>query len=56
MTDKEKAAQVLQYMEDELDQKTIISLLNPYLKDEDLAGLYDRLVKDGAFPEDGYCV
>lgn len=55
MTDKQKASQVLQYMEDEMDAHTIIQVLNPYLKDEDLAGIYDSLVKDGAFPEDGYC-
>lgn len=55
MTNKEKASQVLRYMEDEMDVKTVINLLNPYLKDEDLAGIYDSLVSDGAFPEDGYC-
>lgn len=55
MTNKEKASQVLRYMEDELDQHTIIQLLNPYLKDEQLADIYDSLVSDGAFLEDGYC-
>ena len=50
MTNKQKASQVLRYMEDELDQ-----LLNPYLKDDELADIYDSLVSDGAFPEDGYC-
>ena len=55
MTNKQKASQVLKYMEDELDQHSIIQLLNPYLKDDDLAGIYDSLVNDGAFPEDGYC-
>jgi len=42
-------------MEDELDQKTIIDLLNPLLDDDDLADLYDKFVSEGAFPEDGYC-
>ena len=56
MTDKQKASQVLQYMEDEMDVHTIIQVLNPYLKDEQLAEVYDGLVKDGAFPEDGYCM
>ena len=56
MTDKQKASQVLQYMEDEMDVKTVLNLLNEYLKDEDLATIYDGLVNDGAFPEDGYCV
>ncbi len=56
MTDKQKASQALRYMEDELDAHTVIQLLNPYLKDEDLADLYDGFVSDGAFPEDGYCV
>ena len=55
MTNKEKASQALRYMEDELDQHTIIQLLNPYLKDDQLADIYDSLVSDGAFPEDGYC-
>ena len=55
MTNKQKASQVLMYMKDEMDVKTVIQLLNPYLKDEDLADIYDRLVSDGAFPEDGYC-
>ena len=55
MTDKQKASQVLKYMEDEMDVKTVINLLNPYLKDEQLAEIYDCLVSDGAFPEDGYC-
>jgi hypothetical protein len=55
MTNKEKASQVLRYMEDEMDVKTVINVLNPYLKDEQLADIYDSLVSDGAFPEDGYC-
>ncbi len=33
-------------MEDEWDGKAIINALNPYLKDSDLASLYDQLVKD----------
>ena len=56
MTDKKKASQVLQYMEDELDVHTIIQLLNPFLKDEDLAGIYDGLVNDGVISKDGYCM
>ena len=56
MTNKQKASQALQYMEDELDQHTIIQLLNPYLNDDQLADIYDSLVSDGAFPEDGYCM
>lgn len=55
MTDKQKASQVTQYMEDEMDVKTVLQVLNPLLKDEDLAAIYDQLVSDGAFPEDGYC-
>lgn len=56
MTDKQKASQALRYMEDELDPHTILQLLNPYLKDKDLADIYDGLVRDGAFPADGYCL
>lgn len=56
MTDKQKASQVLKYMEDEMDVKTVINVLNPYLKDDQLADIYDSLVSDGAFPEDGYCM
>ena len=51
MTDKQKASAVLNFMEDEWDGKAIINTLNPYLKDEDLAGLYDRLVSDGIIRE-----
>jgi hypothetical protein len=46
MTDKQKASELLEFMEDEWDGKAIINALNPYLKDEDLAGLYDQLVKE----------
>ena len=56
MTDKQKASQVLRYMEDEMDPHTILQVLNPYLKDEQLAEVYNSLVSDGAFPADGYCV
>ena len=56
MTDKQKASQVMQYMEDEMDVHTILQVLNPYLKDEDLATIYDSLVNDGMISEDGYCV
>lgn len=47
MTDKKKAAELLQFMEDEWDGKAIINALNPLLKDDDLANLYDRLVIEG---------
>lgn len=56
MTDKQKASQVMRYMEDEMDVKTVLNLLNEFITDEELAGLYDQLVSDGAFPEDGYCM
>ena len=56
LTDKQKASQVLLYMEDEMDVKTVLNVLNPYLKDEQLAEVYDSLVSDGAFPADGYSV
>lgn len=56
MTDKQKASQVLRYMEGEMDVKTVLNVLNPYLKDEQLAEVYDSLVSDGAFPADGYCM
>lgn len=55
LTDKQKASQALKYMEDELDAKTILQVLNPYLKDEQLAEVFDRLVDDGAISPDGYC-
>jgi len=55
MTDKQKASQVLRYMEDEMDVKTVLNVLNPYLKDEQLAEVYDSLVSDGAISPDGYC-
>ena len=51
MTDKEKASAVLQFMEDEWDSKPIINALNPLLKDEDLADLYDKFVNEGIIRE-----
>lgn len=47
MTDKQKAAELLNFMEEEWDGKAIINALNPYLKDSDLAELYDKMVADG---------
>lgn len=47
MTDKQKASELLNFMEEELDGKAIINALNPYLKDSDLAELYDKMVADG---------
>lgn len=55
MNEKQKASQVLQYMEDEMDVKTVLRVLNPYLKDGDLAAIYDSLVEDGMISEEGYC-
>ena len=55
LSDKQKASQVMQYMEDEMSGLQILNLLNPYLKDEDLATIFDRLVADGIICEDGYC-
>lgn len=55
MNEKQKASQVLQYMEDEMDVKTVLRVLNPYLKDSDLAAIYDSLVNDGLISEEGYC-
>lgn len=55
MNEKQKASQVLQYMEDELDGKAILNMLNPYLKDSDLAQIFDRLVENGTISEEGYC-
>lgn len=54
MNEKQKASQVLQYMEDEMDVKTVLRVLNPYLKDSDLAAIYDSLVNDGMISEEGY--
>lgn len=55
MTDKQKASQVLKYMEEEWDGKAIVNALNPLLKDDDLADLYDKYVNEGLISEDGYC-
>ena len=51
MSDKKKASALLEFMEDEWDGKAIINALNPLLQDEDLANLYDQLVKDGVIRE-----
>lgn len=55
MNEKKKASQVLQYMEDEMDVKTVLRVLNPYLTDGNLADIYDSLVEDGMISEEGYC-
>ena len=55
MTEKQKASQVLQYMEDELDGKAILNVLKPLLKDSDLATIYDKLVSEGSISPEGYC-
>lgn len=47
MDEKQKASAVLNFMEEEWDGKAIINVLNPLLKDSDLADLYDRLVAEG---------
>ena len=47
MSDKQKASELLNFMEEEWDSKAIINALNPYLKDSDLAELYDKMVADG---------
>lgn len=47
MNDKQKASELLNFMEEEWDSKAIINALNPYLKDSDLAELYDEMVSDG---------
>lgn len=47
MNDKQKASELLNFMEEEWDGKAIINTLNPYLKDSDLAELYDMMVADG---------
>jgi len=47
MNNGEKATAVLNYLEEELDSKTIINLLNPLLDDYALALLYDKLEEDG---------
>lgn len=46
MTNKEKAAEVLNYLE-ETDSTTVINILNSLISDDALAGLYDKLVDDG---------
>ena len=51
MTQKEKASAVLEFMAEDWDGETIVNTLNPYLKDEDLADLYDKLAEDGIIRE-----
>ena len=50
MTNEEKATAALSYL-DGLDTTTVINVLNPYLDDDELAGLYDKLVSDGLIEE-----
>ena len=51
MTTKQKASAVLTFMEEEWDGTAIINVLNPYLRDEDLASLYDNFVEEGIIRE-----
>lgn len=44
---KKKAADVLTFMEEEWDSTAVIRALEPLLKDEDLAALYDDFVEKG---------
>ena len=39
-------------MEEDLDSRSVINLINHLLKDEDLAVIYDGLVNDGIFGND----
>lgn len=50
MTNGEKATAALSYL-DGLDTTSVINVLNPYLDDDELAGLYDQLVSDGLIEE-----
>ena len=46
MTDSQKAEALLVYLED-FDSVTVINLLHPYLTNEQLADLYDKLKREG---------
>ena len=46
MTIKEKASAALEIME-EWDSDTIVDVLTSYIKDEDLAEIYDKMVSEG---------
>lgn len=50
MRKEEKAVRVLEHLE-EMDGKTVINILNPYLDNDDLAYLYDKMEEDGVFGE-----
>jgi len=47
MNDKQKASELLNFMEEEWEAKDVINVLNPLLKDEDLAAIYDDFIKRG---------
>lgn len=47
MSNKEKASELLQFMEEEWEAKDVINALNPLLKDEDLAAIYDDFIERG---------
>lgn len=51
MNNGEKATAVLNYLED-LDSMSVINAPNPLLDDDELTGLYDRLVEDGLIESD----
>lgn len=57
MTDEKKRAKVIGMIDDLYGDSgmAVVNLMTDYMSDRDWGHLYDRLERDGAFPEDGYC-
>ena len=58
MTNDEKRAKVITMIDDLYGDNgmAVMNLMLDYMSEDDWGNLYDRLERDGAFPEDGYCV
>jgi hypothetical protein len=58
MTNEKKRAKVIEMIDDLYGDNgmAVMNLMLDYMSEADWGNLYDRLERDGAFPEDGYCM
>lgn len=58
MTNEEKRSKAIGLIDDLYGDNgmAVVNLLTDYMSEADWGNLYDRLERDGAFPEGGYCV
>ena len=58
MTNEEKRAKVITMIDDLYGDAgmAVVNMLTDYMSEADWGHLYERLERDGAFPEDGCCM